>query len=219
MDISQGKVFFSPEAGTYLGTIVDVVDKPQVATAYGLKNKVLIKWVISQMNGAPYLNPEGLPHEVIVYVTAAMNEKSTQPLFRSLYKVIVGVLNGQQPPLLTSTTQLEQILMGRSNILMVTKEANPNKANEFYVNVVGILPMQAGFVAPQAPQGFVRSKDKPKTQAGPQGRPVQTYAVPPAQPHIQQQFQQQPVQQPQYSQAPAPNNVSFATAPPPPEAF
>ena len=202
MDIGQGKVFYTPEAGTYLGTIIDVVDKPNVQTQYGPKNKVLIKWIISHMNGAPYLNPEGQPFDVIAYVTATVNDKSTQPLFRNLYKVIAGVLNGQQQPLLTSTAQLEQILMNRSNILMVTKEANPNKAGDFYVNVVGILPMQAGFVAPQAPQGFVRAKDKPKTQAGPQGRPVQTFSQPPQQfvPQQQQQFQQQPA---------AANNVSF----------
>jgi len=185
MDISQGKVFYNPEAGTYLGTIIDVIEKPQVQTQYGLKNKILVKWVITHMNGQPYLDPEGQPFQVMVYVTATMNERSTQPLFRNLYKVIVGVLNGQQVPLIASTEQLEQILLNRSNVLMVMKEPNPAKANEFFVNVVGILPLPAGSPAPQVPAGFVRFKNKPKTQAGPQGRPVQTYAVPPAQPATQ----------------------------------
>lgn len=179
MDISQGKVFFKAEAGTYLGTIIDVVDKPNVQTAYGLKNKVLVIWVITHLNGAPYLDPEGMPYQVSAYLTASMSEKSSQPLFRNLYKVVTSVLNGQQPPLVTSSAQLEQILLGRSNILMVTKEANPAKSGDFYVNPVGILPMQAGMPIPQAPAGFVRSKNKPKTQAGPQGTPVQTYSAPP----------------------------------------
>lgn len=181
MDISQGKVFFKAEAGTYLGTIIDVVDKPNVQTAYGLKNKILILWVLTQLNGAPYLDPEGQPYQVSVYTTASMNEKSSQPLFRNLYKVVSSVLNGQQPPLITSTAQLEQVLLGRSNVLMVTKEANPAKAGDFYVNPVGILPLQAGMPIPQAPAGFVRYKNKPKTQAGPQGQPVQTYSQPPQQ--------------------------------------
>lgn len=182
MDISQGKVFYNPEGGTYLATIIDIIDKPQVQTQYGLKNKVLVKWVISQMNGAPYLDPEGQPFQVMVYVTATMSDRSTQPLFRNLYKVISGVLNGAQVPLITSTAQLEQLLLNRSNVLMVMKEPNPAKANEFFVNVVGILPLPAGSPAPVAPAGFVRQKNKPQTQAGPQGRPVQTYAQPPAQP-------------------------------------
>jgi hypothetical protein len=203
MDISQGKVFFKPEAGTYLGTIIDVVDKPQVQTTYGLKNKVLILWVITQLNGAPYLDPEGLPYQVSIYTTASMSEKSSQPLFRNLYKVVSGVLNGQQPPLITSTAQLEQVLLGRSNVLMVTKEAVPGKQNEFYVNPVGILPMQTGMPIPQAPAGFVRSKNKPKTQAGPQGVPVQTYTQP-------QQFVPPPQNQ---------NTVSLSVPPATPEAF
>ena len=114
MDISQGKVFYKPEAGTYLGKIIDIVDKPQVQTQYGLKNKVLIVWTLTQLNGAPYLDPEGQPFQALVYVTATMNEKSTQPLFRNLYKVVVGVLNGQQLPLITKFEQLEQLLLDRA---------------------------------------------------------------------------------------------------------
>jgi|SRR5579859_337336 len=181
MDISQGKVFYNPEAGTYLGTIIDLIEKPQVQTQYGLKNKILIKWVITQMNGQPYLDPEGQPFQVAAYVTATLNERSTQPLFRNLYKIISGVLNGQQVPLIVSTDQLEQLLLNRSNTLMVMREPNPAKANEFFVNVVGILPLPVGAPAPQIPAGFIRSKNKPKTQAGPQGQPVQTYSHPPQQ--------------------------------------
>ena len=174
MDISQGKVFYKPEAGTYLGKIIDIVDKPQVQTQYGLKNKVLIVWTLTQLNGAPYLDPEGQPFQASVYVTATMNEKSTQPLFRNLYKVVVGVLNGQQAPLITKFEQLEQLLLDRANVLMVTKEPNPAKAGDFYSNPVGILPLNNAPVPP-TPQGFVRSKNRPKTQAGPQGQSVQTY--------------------------------------------
>jgi hypothetical protein len=208
MDISQGKVFYSPEAGTYLGKIIDVIDKPNVSTEWGLKNKVLIKWVITLLNGAPYLDPEGQPYTVSAYVTAMMSDRSSQPLFRNLYKIIVGILGGQ-PPLLTSTQQLEQLLLNRANVLMVVKEPNPKKQGEFFVNVVGILPMQAGLPVPQTPAGFVRSKDKPKTQAGPQGQPVQTYAQPPAQQNYVQPQQNGYTTQPQGQ--PAQQNVALPT--------
>ena len=202
MEITQGKVFFKPEAGMYLGTLIDVVEKPQVSTKYGLKDKLLLVWVISNINNTPYLDPEGKPYQVSAYVTATMNDKSTQPLFRNLYKIVYGVL-GQAPPLVNSAAQLEQLLLGRQNGIIVTKEANPEKAGEFFVNVVGFTPLAPGQVPPQAPADFVRAKNRPKTQAGPQGQPVQTYSQPQQQP-------QQPQQQPQsVSFAPQTQNKNF----------
>jgi hypothetical protein len=179
-DILQGRVFYKPAAGTYIGKIIDVVDKPGVTTQYGLKNKVLIVWTITQLDGTVVLDPENQPMQASAYVTMTMNEKSSQPLFRNLYKIVTGVIGGQ-PPLLTKFEQLEQLLGGRSNVLMITSEPNPQKAGDFYANVVGILPLSAGMKAPATPTGFVRAKNRPKTQAGPQGQPVQTYSVPPAQ--------------------------------------
>lgn len=179
MDIGQGKVFYKADAGIYLGTIVDIVEKPNVQTQYGPKNKVMIVWTLTQIDGRPYLNPEGSPFEATAYVTASITEKSTQPLFRNLFKIVAGVLGGQ-PPLITSSTQLEQILLGRSNGLMLTKEVNPAKQGDFFVNIVGIMPLAPGQVPPATPQGYVRAKNRPKTQAGPQGQSVQTYQQAPA---------------------------------------
>ena len=184
MEIGQGKVFFKPEAGMYLGTIIDIVDKPNVAVSYNgatvYKNKVLITWVLTHPNNAPYLDPEGKPMTLSSYVTADISPKSSQPLFRNLYKIIAGVLGGQVP-LITTSEQLEQTLLGRSNGLMVTKEPSTKVAGEFYTNLVGIMPLAPGQVAPVAPADYVRVKNRPKTQAGPQGQPVQTYQAPPTQ--------------------------------------
>lgn len=179
MEIGQGKTFYKPEAGVYLGKIIDIVEKPNVQTQYGPKNKVMIVWTITHQNGAPYLDPEGEPYQATAYVTASINEKSTQPLFRNLFKIVAGVLGGQ-PPLITSSTQLEQLLLGRANGLMLTKEINPAKQGDFFVNIVGIMPLAPGQPVPMTPQKFVRAKDRPKTQAGPQGQAVQTYATPAA---------------------------------------
>lgn len=184
MDIGQGKVFFKPEAGMYLGTIIDIVEKPNVAIVYNgvttYKNKVLITWVLTHPNNAPYLDPEGKPMTLSAYVTADISPKSTQPLFRNLYKIIAGVL-GTQVPLITTSEQLEQVLLGRSNGIMVTKEPSTKVAGEFYVNPVGFMPLAPGQNPPQPAADFVRFKNRPKTQAGPNGQPVQTYAQPPAQ--------------------------------------
>jgi hypothetical protein len=200
MEIGQGKVFYKPEAGMYLGKIIDIVEKPGVVTKYGPKNKVMIVWTITQMSGQQYLDPEGQPFQATAYVTATIQEKSTQPFFRNLFKIIYGILGGQ-PPLITSTAQLEQLLLGRANGLMLTKEPNPEKQGDFYVNIVGIMPLGPGQPIPPTPTGFVRAKDRPKVQAGPNGQPVATY-------------QQNPAAQPASTQAaPQPtqptNNVQF----------
>jgi hypothetical protein len=57
--------------------------------------------------------------------------------------------------------------MGRSNQLFLIKTANPKDANDPYVNVSGLLPLAPGVVAPQAPTGFIRTKDRPAKGAQP----------------------------------------------------
>ena len=206
MEVSQGKTFYKPEAGMYLATVIDLIEKPGVQTQWGPKNKVMFVWTISHADGRPYLDPEGNPYQVTAWVTSTMNPKSTQPVFRNMYKIIAGILN-TTPPLITSTEQIESLVLGKSNGLMVTKEANPTNPNEPFVNVVGIMPLAPGQVAPQAPANFVRAKNRPKTQAGPQGQPVQTYAAPPAQQAAS--TTQPPAQQPpQNVQQPTPEQIA-----------
>jgi hypothetical protein len=136
--------------------------------------------VLTHPNNAPYLDPEGKPMTLSAYVTADISPKSSQPLFRNLYKIISQVIGGQVP-LITTSEQLEQVLLGRSNGIMVTKEPSTKAAGEFYVNPVGFMPLAPGQNPPQPAQDFIRAKNRPKTQAGPNGQPVQTYSQPPAQ--------------------------------------
>jgi hypothetical protein len=84
--------------------------------------------------------------------------------------------------LLSNSEQLSQLLIGRSSQLFLTQEPDNRNPGEFFTNVAGIAPLPPGVVPPQAPAGFVRSKDKAKTQTGPQGQPVQTYVAPQAVP-------------------------------------
>lgn len=189
MNIGQGKTFERPTGGVYLGTIVDVVDMPQMPTAYGPKDKIRILWVLSQINGAPYLDKEGQPFTIAGFYNATMTDKS------NLTKVLRQILQGQ-PPLITNTEDLARLLLGRSNQLYLTQEPDQKKPGDFVTFVAGVNPLPPGVIPPQAPAGFIRSKDRPKTQTGPNGQPVQTYA--------QRPVQQQPA-----------NSVSFAPVPQP----
>jgi hypothetical protein len=174
MELTNQKPFERPDGGLFLGTIIDVVDMPNVQTSFGLKNKVRILWVLGPTQpGQKVTDSEGKPLTVAFIKNGSWNEKS------ELFKMAQMILNAP-PPLITSTEQLAQLLLGRSNQLFITLTPNTKKAGEFYANVAGVSPLTPGQVAPVAPQGFVRQKDKPKTQAGPNGQPVQTYATPQA---------------------------------------
>lgn len=195
MNIGQGKVFERPVGGAFLGTVIDVVDMPGYPTKFGPKDKVRVLWVLSHINGAPYLDKEGQPFTIAGFYNATQTDNS------NLTKALRQILQAQ-PPLITNTEDLTRLLLGRSNQLFLTQEPDQKKAGEFVTFVAGISPLPPGVVPPQAPAGFVRHINKPKTQAGPQGRPVQTYAQPP----------QAPPQQPQAPGLPQ-NNVSFTQPP------
>ncbi len=174
MQIKQKKVFEKPAGGVYLGTIVDVVDFPNHQSTYKgqvrFLDKVLVKWVLSHLNGQPYLDKEGFPFYVAGFYTASMGDNANLP------KVIASII--QAPcPLIQDTKDIEALVLGRSSQLFVTSEPDQANPGEMFVKVAGITPLGPGMVPPRAPQGFVRQKDKPKQQAGPQGTPVNTYAT------------------------------------------
>lgn len=196
MELSQGKQFEKPAPGMYLATLVDMVEMPNVQTAYGIKNKIRFHWILSHLNGQPYLDKEGKNFvEAVAILNASMGAKAELP--KRLSQIL-----GQTPPVITSTEQLEQLVIGRSNILVLVASPNPQRPNEPYINVDGIGPIQAGMgAAPAIPASYVRAKLRPKTVAGPAGQPVQTFAQPPAQ------------QLPAPVYAPAPAAPAYAPAP------
>ena len=174
MQIAQGAKFERPVPGMYLATLVDVVDLPQVQTQYGTKDRLRFHWVLAHLNGQLYIGKDGKNVEATLQLNANMGAKAELP------KRLTQIL-GQAPPVITSTEQLESLTIGRSNILVVVHSPNPKDANDPYANVDGIGPIPAGMpAAPPIPQGYVRFKNRAKTQAGPNGQPVQTYATPQA---------------------------------------
>jgi len=42
-----------PDAGKFLGTIIDVVDLPNYPTKFGPKNRVRIVWVLGKTDNTP----------------------------------------------------------------------------------------------------------------------------------------------------------------------
>jgi hypothetical protein len=178
MEISHGKKFYNAAGGPYIGTIIDMVDMPNVTKVYNgvakVVNQIRVVWVLAQLNGAPYLDPEGQPFTVTGFYTASQAENS------SLTKILTQILNAA-PPMLSSTEQLEQLLIGRSNSLYLTQTPNAKKAGEFFTNVAAVSPLPPNVAPPAAPVGFVRFKNRPKTQAGPNpGQQTQTFAQNPA---------------------------------------
>lgn len=169
MNLGQNKQFERPAGGVYFGTIIDLVEMPQQPTRFGPKDKIRLLWVLSYPNNAPYLDKEGKPMTIAGFYNATVSDNS------NLTKAIRQIIQGQVP-VLNNTEDLERLLIGRSNQLFVTQEPDQQKPNEFVSFVAGITPLPPGAISPQAPAGFVRFKNKPKTQTGPNGQPVQTYA-------------------------------------------
>jgi hypothetical protein len=194
MELTRPHIFEKPDAGMFLGTIVDVVDMPNVTVVWKgiskLVNKVRIEWVLGKLDNTPLLDSEGKPMTISGFYTAIIADNSKLSL------MITQVLNAA-PPLMTNTEQIAQLLIGRSGQLFLVKAPNLKNPLDPYTNISGIAPLTAGQVAPPIPAGFVRSKDRPKTVAG-----VQTYATPQAAAAAQAQPAAAPVQTPT-------NNVQF----------
>lgn len=178
MEFNKGKDFEQPNAGMYLGTIIDVVDMPNCQTAYGIKNKVRILWTLTNVDNSPALDKEGNPLTVAFIKPASQHEKS------DVYKMLAQILNAA-PPLMNNTEDLANLLINRSNVLFITKTPHETIPGKFWANVTGVAPLQPGQTAPVAPKGFVREYLKPKTAAGGQqfnNRPAAAAAAPATQP-------------------------------------
>jgi hypothetical protein len=194
MEISQGKTFTKPQPGVYTATIADVVEMPNIQTAYGIKHKIRVHWILATLQGQPIIDNEGNPIEAVAMWNANMSKNADLP------KRLASIL-GQAPPVINTSEQIEQLIIGRSNFLVLEASANSAKPSDPYINVQSIAPLQPGMVAPVIPPNYIRRKNRAQTQAGPNGQPVQTYAVPQTQPGYPSApgygpTQQQPTQQP-----------------------
>ena len=190
MELSNSKPFEKPRPGQFLGTIIDVVDLKDYPTSFGPKNKVRLVWVLGNIDGTAALDSEGNPFRVIEMLNASMNEKSL------LYKRISQIINAA-PPLLTTSEQLSELLLGRANVLFLVQTPNPKTQGDFYINIAGSSPLMPGMNPPRTPANFVRQKDKDKAAALDKQR-IATQTPPPYVPPTA------PAYQPAANAAPAP---------------
>jgi hypothetical protein len=149
MIIEQGKKFETPEAGVFLGTIIDVVELGLVPS----KNpkfpdpqvRIRVVWVLDKTDST------GRPYRIIEQPTAKLSDGGGNTKKSRLYEICEGVFQSA-PPVPFNTEDL----VGRSNALFLAKEGE-------YTNIKGFMPVPAGKTPPTAPADFVRAKDKPKT--------------------------------------------------------
>jgi hypothetical protein len=152
MDLNS-KTYEKPKPGQFLGTLIDIVDLKDYPTSFGPKNKVRLVWVLGNLDGTPALDTEGNPFRVIEMLNASMNVKSV------LYKRVSQIINAA-PPLLSTSEQLSELLLGRANMLYLVQSPNPKVQGDFYINVAGSSPLMPGMNPPRTPANFVRQKDK-----------------------------------------------------------
>lgn len=180
MKIGKQEPFEKPQSGEYIGTLIDVIEKPQQPVTFGgvtkLQDQITFVWVVNYPTNQPAVDSKGRPFQIFETYNAFINDGSKPS---KLYTALVQILNAA-PPVIDDAAQIEGLVLGRACGLMVLttpKTANPK---ELTTKVIGHMPLKPGQVAPQAPQGFVRAKNRTKTQTGQNGQPVQTYATPQA---------------------------------------
>jgi hypothetical protein len=179
MIVEAAKEYEKPDTGIFNGTIIDVIDLGKVQKAYGMKVMIRILWVLDKNDS------EGNPYRVMREVNAVMHPES------KLFKTAQGVF-GTAPPIPFNS----ETLMGRSNKLVIVR-TQPDAKGRVYANIVGIEPLPQGAVAPTAPLGFVRHKDRPQQ---PQSAAPAVAQAPQTQPAPQ--LAPQPASVPQGGEAP-----------------
>jgi hypothetical protein len=146
-----GRKFEKPDAGMFLGTIIDVIDLGLVPSKNPKfpdpKVRIRIVWVLDKNDS------EGKPYVIMEQPTAKASDGGGGTKKSRLYEIYEGVF-GTAPPIPFESENF----IGRSNLLFLAREGE-------YVNIKGFMPVPAGQVLPVAPAGFVRDKDDPKKQA------------------------------------------------------
>lgn len=186
MQIPAAKEFEKPEAGPHLGVIIDVVDLGVITTVFNGQPKtypaIRFIWALGT------ISKDGKP----LQVWGKKLNASSWHENGNLYKTVKQIIGAAPLP-----TFDPESLIGQVRQLFISRDKSADGTKD-YVNIVGIAPAPQGIVLP-VPADYIRVKFRPKTQAGPQGQPVQTYQQPPAQTQAQGQYvppQGQPAQQP-----------------------
>jgi hypothetical protein len=141
MITSTSKEFELPEDGSYLAVLADVIMLGPCATAFGIKNKVQVVWLLDAYDS------EGYQFRVSNFYNESLHENAT--LRKDLNKVM-GTDVG------TSFDADEAL--GVINQLVV-QQSKPNKEGKVFANVVAILRAPAGATM-EIPADFERKIDR-----------------------------------------------------------
>lgn len=187
MIVPQKKEYEKPAAGFHNAILADVVEAGMQTTVYNGETKTFpnayFVWILTTAG------KDGKPLQVRRYYNvSSMHEKS------NIYKDLKMIL--MQPP--NPAADLDNYI-GTVRKLWISREKSLDGTKDL-VKISGYLPYEPGTPVPIIPPDFIRDKFKPKTQAGPQGQPVQTYQQPP-----QQQYQPVPAQAVAQYTPPAPS--------------
>lgn len=160
------KEYEKPESGLHHAVLADIVELGNVTTVYQGQSKTFpaarFVWILN------VLGKDGKQLQVSKrYNISNFHEKS------NVYKDLKEIL-GQSP---NPATDIDAYI-GIVRKLWISREKSEDGQKDF-ANIKGYLPVDPG-VEVKIPAGFVREKFRPKTQAGPQGQPVQTYSTPQA---------------------------------------
>ncbi len=146
-----GKKFEKPDAGAFVGTVIDVIDLGLVPSKNpkfpDAKNRTRVVWVLDKNDS------EGKPYVIIEQPPTRMNDGGGGSKKSRLYEIWEGIL--QHAPAVPYETE---DLIGKSNLLYLVKDGE-------FVKIAGFMPVPYGKTAPVAPTGFVRDKDDPKKRA------------------------------------------------------
>jgi hypothetical protein len=190
MITSTSKEFELPEDGSYLAVLADVIMLGPCATAFGIKNKVQVVWLLDAYDS------EGYQFRVSNFYNESLHENAT--LRKDLNKVM-GTDVG------TSFDADEAI--GIVNQLVV-QQSKPNKEGKVFANVVAILRAPAGATM-ELPADFERKIDR--DGVGSSENPVNTAPGKKAPVKAKPQQAPQPTQQrPQPQQRAAAQNAPNA---------
>jgi hypothetical protein len=151
-----GKKYEKPDAGAFLGTVIDVIDLGLVPSKNpkfpNPQHRTRVVWVLDKIgaDGKPLGHAEQPPTRML---DGGGGTKKSR-----LYEIWEGIL--QRAPSVPYETE---DLIGKSNLLYLVKDGE-------YVKVAGFMPVPPGSKVPVAPAGFVRDKNDPKNAAARQAK-------------------------------------------------
>jgi hypothetical protein len=129
--------------------LADIVDLGQVATKFGLKPKVRLVWITSE------LDKEQKSKRAFETYTLSLHEKAGLRKRLNQLGVVIPA---------TGEFEMDQ-LIGLNTRLVIQHNVATDGSGEIYANVASVMKPVAGSAPMKVPADFVRAQDKEKKAA------------------------------------------------------